>query len=258
LVVASSVGAYAPGPKSSDRPAWSGVDESWLATGVRTSAYSRDKAAVEAMLDSFTRTHPAVRVVRLRTSLVFQRAAASQIHRLFLGPFAPWRLPRFVRLVPAPAQLIFQATHAADIGDAYARAALDGAARGAYNVAADPVLTPQLIAASTGGRVVALPARLLRWLAEGSFRLRLQPSGGGWIDMATQTPLMDSTRARTELGWAPTHTSIDALHALLDGIGDGAGTATAPLQPRGTTPRRGGSKPHARRRRDPPDGRSPS
>src|SRR5207245_701309 len=40
LVYASSVGAYAPGPK--DRP----VDESWPATGIAGSAYSEDKAAV--------------------------------------------------------------------------------------------------------------------------------------------------------------------------------------------------------------------
>jgi nucleoside-diphosphate-sugar epimerase len=184
------------------------------------------------MLDSFEAANPATRVVRLRTSLVFQRAAASEIHRLFLGRWLPWHLPRVLRLIPAPRRLVFQATHADDIADAYRRAALDPSARGAYNVAADPVLTPQIIAETVGGRAVPMPAVLLRAATEASFRCRLQPSGGGWVDMALQTPLMDSARARSELGWSPTRTSLAALSELLDGIGNGAGEATPPLTPR--------------------------
>ncbi len=45
LVVASSVGAYAPGPKDEK------VGEEWPVTGVPGSTYSRDKADVEALLD---------------------------------------------------------------------------------------------------------------------------------------------------------------------------------------------------------------
>jgi UDP-glucose 4-epimerase len=45
IVHASSVGAYAPGPK--DRA----VDESWPTTGIPTSFYSRHKAAAERLLD---------------------------------------------------------------------------------------------------------------------------------------------------------------------------------------------------------------
>ena len=52
LVYASSVGTYAPGPK--DRR----VDETWPVTGVETSFYSRDKAAVEALLDRFEARAP--------------------------------------------------------------------------------------------------------------------------------------------------------------------------------------------------------
>jgi len=237
VVVASSVGAYAPGPKRDPRPDWAGVSETWPATGIRSSAYSRDKAAVEAMLDAFEATHPATRVVRLRTSLVFQRAAASEIHRLFLGRWLPWHLPRVVRVIPAPRRLIFQATHADDIADAYRRAALDPSARGAYNVAADPVLTPQIIAGAVGGHAVPMPAIVLRAAAEASFRCRLQPSGGGWVDMALQTPLMDSSRVKSELGWSATRTSLDALGELLDGIGDGVGEATPPLHSRRTVAR---------------------
>src|SRR5918999_5204155 len=88
LVYASSIGAYAPGPK--DR----GVDESWPTTGIQSSFYSRDKAEVERLLDRFEDENPRVRTVRLRPGLVFKRDAASGIRRLFAGPLLPGRLVR--------------------------------------------------------------------------------------------------------------------------------------------------------------------
>src|SRR5918999_2713539 len=56
VVVASSVGAYSPGPK--DRR----VDESWPTHGVPTSGYTREKAYVERVLDTFEHEHPQTRV----------------------------------------------------------------------------------------------------------------------------------------------------------------------------------------------------
>src|SRR5947209_848735 len=88
LVYASSVGAYAPGPK--DRA----VDESWPTTGIESSFYARHKAAVERILDAFEAAHPAVRVVRLRPGLIFKRDAATGIRRLFAGPLLPSPLVR--------------------------------------------------------------------------------------------------------------------------------------------------------------------
>src|SRR3954449_1015392 len=114
LVYASSVGAYAPGPK--DRA----VDESWPTTGIASSFYSRHKAEVEAMLDRFEHEHPSVRVVRLRPGLIFKRQAASEIRRYFIGPFLPSPLvhPRLIPVFPAPDGLRFQAVHSHDVGDA--------------------------------------------------------------------------------------------------------------------------------------------
>jgi len=47
FIYASSVGTYAPAPKSSPQP------ESWPVTGIVTSTYSRHKAEVESLLDTF-------------------------------------------------------------------------------------------------------------------------------------------------------------------------------------------------------------
>jgi UDP-glucose 4-epimerase len=224
LVYASSVGAYSPGPK--DRR----VDESWPTDGIPTAYYARQKAAVERLLDRFEREVPDIRVVRLRPALIFKREAASEIRRLFVGPLLPSPLLRrgLIPVVPRVDRLAFQAVHSHDVGEAYRLAAV-GDARGAFNIAADPVLDSAALATALGARKLPLPAGALRAAASLSWRLRLQPTEPGWIDMARAVPLMSSERARVELGWAPRHGADDALLELLDGIRERAAFPTPPL-----------------------------
>jgi UDP-glucose 4-epimerase len=234
LVYASSIGAYAPGPK--DRP----VSESWPTTGIQSSFYSRHKAEVERLLDRFEAEHPDVRVVRLRPGLIFKREAASGIRRLFAGPLLPGALVqrRLIPVVPDHPRLVFQAVHSYDIGEAYRLAVVNEDAHGPFNVAAEPVLDPDELARALGARKVRVPRALLRGGAALSYLLRLQPSEPGWVDMALAVPVMDLTRARTELGWRPEHTSTEALLELLEGIREGAGADTPPLEPGGAGPLR--------------------
>ncbi len=234
LVYASSIGAYAPGPK--DR----GVDESWPTTGIGSSFYSRHKAEVERLLDRFEHDHPDTRVVRLRPGLIFKREAASGIRRLFAGPLLPNFLVqrRLIPVVPAHPRLVFQAVHSHDVGEAYRLAVVSEEARGAFNVAADPVLDPDELARTLGAKAVRVPSGLLRRGAALTFRLRLQPSEPGWVDMALAVPVMDTTRVRTELGWKPRWSSSEALLDLLAGMREGAGLDTPPLEPGGAGPLR--------------------
>jgi nucleoside-diphosphate-sugar epimerase len=217
LVYASSVGAYAPGP--SDRP----VDESWPATGVASSVYGRHKAQVEAALDAVEADHPEMRVVRLRPGLIFKRAASSEIKRFFVGPVLPrWALRRAVLpVLPWPAGLRLQAVHTRDVGEAYRRAVVSDV-RGAFNIAADPVLGPDEVARVLRARPVAVPPKVVRGLMAATWYARLQASEPGWLDLALDVPVMDTSRARDELGWRPTVSSLDALSELVDGIPAGA------------------------------------
>jgi UDP-glucose 4-epimerase len=234
LVYASSVGAYAPGPK--DR----GVDESWPTTGIRSSFYSRHKAEVERLLDRFEDDHPDTRVVRLRPGLIFKRDAASGIRRLFAGPLLPSVLVqrRLIPVVPAHPRLVFQAVHSHDVGQAYRLALMREEARGAFNVAAEPVLDPPELGRVLGARPVGVHGGLLRGAAALSYRLRLQPSEPGWLDMGLGVPVMDVSRAHTELGWTPQHSASDAVLELIEGIREGAGLDTPPLEPGGAGPLR--------------------
>ena len=233
LIYASSVGAYSPGPKE-----WR-VDESWPTDGIASSFYSRHKAQVERELDAFEREFPATRTVRLRPGLIFKREAASEIRRYFAGPFLPGFLIRrpLIPVVPDVEGLRFQAVHSHDVGEAY-RLAMVGDAHGAFNIAADPVLDPQELADALGARTVKLPQRALRWGALATWRLRLQPAPPGWVDMALSVPLLDTTRAREELGWAPRHSSREALLDLLQGLREGSGVDTPPLAPHAGGPLR--------------------
>jgi nucleoside-diphosphate-sugar epimerase len=233
LVYASSVGAYSPGPKHTR------VDESWPTEGIPTSFYARDKADVERLLDRFEAEHAQVRVARLRPGLIFKREAATEIRRLFAGPFLPSPLvrPELIPIVPQLERLRFQAVHSDDVGQAYRLAAVRDV-RGAFNVAAEPVLDPAELGRLLGARPVPVPAAVLRGAAWLTWKLRLQPSPPGWLDMALAVPIMDVSRARAELRWEPRHTAGEALLELLDGMREGAGADTPPLDPDTTAPGR--------------------
>jgi UDP-glucose 4-epimerase len=226
LVHASSIGAYAPGPK--DRR----VDETWPATGISSSFYSRDKAACESALDELEAEHPELRVVRLRPALIFQREAAAEIRRLFVGPFLPPFAAdrRLIPIVPDHPRLRVQGVHADDIAEAY-RLAVVGDARGAFNIAAEPVLDSAELGRLLGARPVRVSSGVLRGLAAATWRMRLQPTPPGWVDLGLGVPLMDTTRARVELGWEARRSAGDALLELLEGLRTGAGGRTPPLDP---------------------------
>lgn len=226
FVYASSVGTYAAGPKHGS------VDESWPATGVPTATYSREKAAVEAALDDLETQHPALRVVRLRPGFIFKRASAPQQRRLFAGPLAPERMlgRRRLPLVPDLPGLQFQALHTEDAAQAY-RLALMRPVTGAFNLAAEPVVDAAALGSLLNARTVGVPAGLARAGVAALWHAHAIPVEPGLLDLLRSVPIMDTQRARTELGWAPHHRSTDALAAFLDGLADGDGAATPPLHP---------------------------
>jgi nucleoside-diphosphate-sugar epimerase len=223
LVVASSIGVYSPGPKVR-------VDESWPRGGIPTSWYSRQKAELERRLDRFEAEHE-VRIVRLRPALIMKRESAEEVRRLFAGPFLPSPLlkPGQLPFLPHVPGAISQVVHAQDIGEAY-RLAATREVSGAFNIAAEPELDGKRVAAAIGARPLTIPPRIARALAAAAWRLRLQPTSPDWLDLALGVPLLDCTRAREELGWAPTRDGIETIRELLHGLADRAGGRTPPLR----------------------------
>jgi nucleoside-diphosphate-sugar epimerase len=213
LVHMSSIGTYAPAPGR-----W--VDESWAATGVPSSSYSVDKAAVERALGG---VEDDLTLTRVRPALILQDAAASEISRYFLGPFLPLAAlrPGVVRRAPVPAGVQVQLVHADDVAQALATV-VGRRAGGAFNVAAPTPIDRAVFAEVFGGVGPALPPRLLRSLTTLTWRLHLQPTDPGWLDLALGVPLLDTT-AIQGLGWRARRSGAEVLAEFVAALRRGAG-----------------------------------
>jgi UDP-glucose 4-epimerase len=224
VVYASSVGAYSPAPK--DRT----VDESWPTHGWPSAAYGREKAYVERLLDSFELEHPQCRVIRFRPGFIFKRESASGQRRTFAGPLLPASLarPGLIPFIPAFPSLKFQAVHAADAAEAF-RLAVTGSASGAFNIAADPVLDAAELARVLRAPALPVPPGVLRAGIAAAWHGHLVPIDPNLFDAFLRMPVLSCERARTELGWSPRHSAVDAVRELLAGLQAGAGLDTPPL-----------------------------
>src|ERR687893_737546 len=144
--------------------------------------------------------------------------------------------PSLINLIPDIENLRSQVIHSYDVGEAFRLAILDENARGAFNIATEPVLDAQEIGRILNARPVPFSAQLARVGAGLSWALRLQPVPPGWLDLSLNVPIMDTTRARTELGWVPARSADEALLELLEGLRTGSGLDTPPLSPKTSGP----------------------
>jgi UDP-glucose 4-epimerase len=227
VVYASSLAAYSPGPGRH-------VDESWPTHSMPTAAYGREKAYLERYLDAYELRHPDIRVVRMRTCFIFKRSSASEQRRIFAGPLVPRALLRPGRLpiVPFPGGLRFQAMHGDDAGEAY-RLALLSDARGAYNVAADPIIDKESFGKLLEARAIEVPKQAFAAAMAGAWRLRLIPADEALLKMFVSLPTLDASRIRNELGWQPRRSGVEALSEVMQAMAEGAGGPTPPLRPSG-------------------------
>jgi nucleoside-diphosphate-sugar epimerase len=125
--------------------------------------------------------------------------------------------------------------HADDVADAFVRI-LERRLGGAFNLAAEPPVTTALIAEVLGARPVHVPAPVVRAVMSAAWHARLQQVDTGGLDMGFATPLLDSTRARRELGWAPRVDAVTVLSEVVAGMREAASGPTAVLRRR-TVPR---------------------
>ena len=236
LVHMSSIGVYSPVHRSGGTtPA---VREDHARLGVPSLPYSRQKVAAERLLDDYEQASPSARrtaVARLRPGLIMQRAAGSALLRYGTPAWFPSAALGAVPVLPLDRRLTFSAVHSDDVASALL-AVLSQRATGAFNLAADPPLTRDDVAAALGARPVHVPMSVVRAATALTWHARLQPLDPGWMDLAATSPLLDSTRARAELGWVPTVDARDALREVVSGMREQAWSDSPALRRR-TLPR---------------------
>jgi len=216
LVYTSSVAAYGyhgdnPAPLTEDVPP----------RGSKQHYYSAQKAACEALLaetagdlDTYV-LRPCIvggpEATVLLRNLPWEQAAAhvpEGVRRL-LGA-----VPGLKPVLPDPG-VRFQLVHHDDVASAIAACVAGDGPAGAYNLAAEGEITISDLAHAIGAYAVPVPSELVDLTAEFVDLVPLLPTQAEWIHAARHPMVMDTTKARRDLGWAPRHTTKQTLEAMV-------------------------------------------
>ena len=220
FVYASSVAAYGFYP---DNPV--GMTEEWPVRPAARLFYAQEKAELEHLLQAEAAraggdgAGPALYLLRPPMVLGPHAVGAKD---LLPGPLAPLGrilasrigrspvpLPVLVPLMP------LQFVHEDDLGQALLRCVLAAGPPGAYNIAADGILSTADVAREFGLIPLPVPAGPARLAARAISALPFLPPAAQWVEAASHPAIMDTTKAKRDLGWVPRFTALEALRATL-------------------------------------------
>lgn len=108
-----------------------------------------------------------------------------------------------------------QLVHEEDVGRALQLCVVGAGPPGAYNIAGEGVVTAADVAREFGALPIRLAAGPGQVAARAISRLPFLPPVAEWVEAASRPALMDTTRAREELGWRPRYTGLEALRDTL-------------------------------------------
>ena len=118
-------------------------------------------------------------------------------------------------LVP---NLQLQLIHEDDVGEAFLRCILAIGPPGAYNIAGDGVLTAGDVAREFGLAPLPFPGGVVMAGARAIASIPL-PSGAPpateWVEAISRPSIMDTAKAKRELGWEPKYSGIESLRDTL-------------------------------------------
>ncbi|TML03224.1 MAG: NAD-dependent epimerase/dehydratase family protein [Actinobacteria bacterium] len=219
LVYASSVAAYGfhednPQPLTEDIPA----------RGTEAHPYSADKASVEDLLSEVVEDSETDAYV-FRPCIVAGPEAPLLINSI---PYVQLsgKLPGAVRslfdqvpilkpVLPDPG-VPFQLVHHDDVALALRAAVLGRGTPGVYNLAGPGEVTMRDLADALGYYTVPVPELAVDATAEVIARLPFLPDEASWIEAARIPVIMDTAKARSQLGWRPRHDALETLKATVE------------------------------------------
>lgn len=216
FVYSSSVAAYG---FHRDNPVPMGED--WPTRPAARLFYAREKAELEQLLRSEAAAHPDIALYLLRPPVVLGPNAlgAKDLLPAALGTPARRALGLLGRLpFPVPVAVPdfpMQFVHETDVGRALMRCVLGDGPPGAYNIAGDGVVTVGDLVRELGGLPITLPGGPVRAGARALAALPGLPQQAQWVEAASHPAIMDTTRAKRELGWQPEFTGLAAVRDTL-------------------------------------------
>jgi nucleoside-diphosphate-sugar epimerase len=119
-------------------------------------------------------------------------------------------IPLLRPVIPDPG-IPFQLVHEDDVATALVAAIDGGRVPGTYNLAGDGEITLTDLAHALGWYAMPIPELAVDLTARIVSRIPLMPARASWISALSVPVLMDTTKAKMNLGWEPEHDSFDTL-----------------------------------------------
>jgi nucleoside-diphosphate-sugar epimerase len=220
LVYASSVAAYGFHP---DNP--QPLTEEVPARGSEGFYYSAQKAELEGLLDELL-LGSAVEAYVFRPCVVAGPRATMLIEQTVeavrVGDPVPAlrrgveKLPLLSPILPDPGVPV-QLVHHDDVARAMVAAICADGPPGVYNLAGEGEVRVRDIARELGWRWVPVPRPVVSIGTAAARRLSFASAKLEWAIAADTPVVMDTTKARRELGWAPEHPALETLRETVAG-----------------------------------------
>ena len=220
LIYTSSVAAYG---FHDDNPEI--LDEEVPPRGSPEHYYSAQKAAVEVLLQRLMQAQR-TDVFVFRPCIVAGANATELIEEIpyvKIGEKLPDAVRNVVGSIPLLRPVIpdpgvpFQLVHVEDVASALLTAVKGGVVPGTYNLAADGEVTVDDLAHALGWYSIPVPEIAIDTTAKIVSRLPLMPPQASWINAVRVPVLMDTNKAKRNLGWKPEHDAMDTLADTIHG-----------------------------------------
>ena len=210
FVYASSVAAYG---FHRDNPI--GMTEDWPTRPAARLFYAQEKARLEHLLQARATMSdgPALYLPRPSVVLGPHAVGAKSLPHGLLGALtrAPIRWAgRMPFPVPVP-ELPVQLVHETDVGQALLQCVVAAGPPGAYNIAADGIVTASTVARELGMPSFPVTPRPAQAAARALAALPFLPPFAQWMEAASHPAIMDTARAKEVLGWMPKFTALETL-----------------------------------------------